>query len=239
MSEGARSDYYERYWQDERVGDSPHHQWKARVLREVVRRLEPRSVLDVGAGDGRMLDAAVPPSVRRVGSEMAEDAVAKMRARGIEAVGVDLETGKLPFEDRAFEMVTCLDVLEHVFDPERVLGELRRVSAKHVVVCVPNAFNLANRVLYATGRHVDVMDVAHQTGATFSEHIRFFSVDLLERFLAAGGLRVTERHFYFPDAFTDPNMKLPRWATKLVTVPKLHERAPSLFALGFLYVCAV
>ena len=104
-----------------------------------------------------------------------------------------------------------------------------------MILSVPNAFNLANRLAYALGRHLDVMDVAHRTGATFSEHIRFFSQPVLDGMLASRNLGVVERKYYFPDELSD--LKSVRWAAKVVTIPRLHERVPSLFALGFFVVC--
>jgi ubiquinone/menaquinone biosynthesis C-methylase UbiE len=44
----------------------------------------------------------------------------------------------LPFPDNAFEVVTCVDVLEHVEDYERLIGEMLRVSRKGVFLSTPN-----------------------------------------------------------------------------------------------------
>lgn len=233
---GARESYYEDYWRNERVRDSPHQRWKIAALTQILTAAPYRSIVDVGAGDGALLSRVAPASVRRVGVDMADDALSKLRARGVTGVKVDLEREKLPFEDGTFDVAMCLDVLEHVFAPECLLDEIVRVTAPtgRVILAVPNAFNLVNRVSYALGRHLDVMDVAHNTGAKFSEHIRFFSERVLGDLARSAGLRIVERRYYFPDELTDlPSMK---WAARLVTGPRLHERAPSLFALGFLVV---
>jgi 2-polyprenyl-3-methyl-5-hydroxy-6-metoxy-1,4-benzoquinol methylase len=237
--EGVRESYYDQYWRDEHVKDSPHQRWKIAALEDVLARTSHRSILDVGAGDGTVLSRVANGSVRRVGAELADDAIDKMGARGLEAVKVDLESGTLPWADETFDVTMCLDVLEHVFAPDKLLGEIRRVTAHdgHIVLAVPNAFNLANRAAYALGRHVDFMDVAHHTGATFSEHIRFFSERVLDKLIAGEDLRIVERKYYFPDELSDSRFKLGAWAGRLVTLPRLHERLPSLFALGFFVVC--
>lgn len=234
---GLREGYYDQYWRDERVTDSPHQRWKLDALRAVLAAAPYRSILDVGAGDGVLLARVADETHRRVGTDLADDALAKMRARGLEAVKADFEDPRLPFDDGTFDVTMCLDVLEHVFAPERLLAEITRVTAPRgrVIVAVPNAFNLANRAAYALGRHLDVMDVAHRTGAPFSEHIRFFSEPVLDALLARQGLEVLERRYYFPSELSD--VKVARWAAKLVTAPRLHERVPSLFALGFFVVC--
>ena len=239
MNETTRAAFYDRYWKDELVTDSPHQRWKIRVLREVIAGLRGNSILDVGAGDGAMLSGVAPRSWKRVGTDVADDALAKLEARGITAAKVDLESGRLPFDDGAFDVTMCLDVLEHVFATEELARELARVTSPdgHVLIAVPNGFNLANRLAFALGRHVDVMDVAHRTGGRFSEHIRFFSEPVLDQLLDDAGLAPIERHYYFPDELTDSRFQVGRWAGRLITVPRLHERIPSLFSLAFLVVC--
>lgn len=238
MSESDdRAKYYDQYWRDERVTDSPHQRWKIRTLEEVLSGATYRSIVDVGAGDGVLLARVARREARRVGVDLADDAVGKLRAKGLEGVQADLERQPLPFADETFDVAMCLDVLEHVFAPERLLDEIVRVTARGgtVILAVPNAFNLMNRVHYVLGRHVDVMDVAHRTAATFSEHIRFFSEPVLVGLAERAGLHTIERRYYFPDELSDlPAMS---WAAQLVTRPRLHERLPSLFALGFLLVC--
>jgi len=84
-------------------------------------------VLDAGCGSGRTL-----PELARFGEvsgiELNEDAAAVARARG----PFDVRVGRLeelPWEPATFELLTCLDVLEHTPDDGLTLRELRRVAA--------------------------------------------------------------------------------------------------------------
>jgi SAM-dependent methyltransferase len=43
----------------------------------------------------------------------------------------------LPYADGAFECVTAMEVLEHVPDPDAVLGEMARVTSSWLLVSVP------------------------------------------------------------------------------------------------------
>lgn len=45
---------------------------------------------------------------------------------------------KIPFEDKTFDIVTCIDVLEHVDNYEAFLSELMRVSRKGAFISTPN-----------------------------------------------------------------------------------------------------
>jgi SAM-dependent methyltransferase len=170
---------------------------------------------------------------------MSPEVVGRLGALGIEGHMADLEVDRLPFSDGEFDVALCYDVLEHVFAPGRLLSEILRVvrPGGAALLCVPNTLNVFNRLIFLSGKFVDVMDTSHADGELFSNHIRLFSKKLFEQFVAANGLRVTERHFYFPERLSDSRYRLPSGLARLVTGPRLHERLPSAFALGFLYVC--
>jgi SAM-dependent methyltransferase len=109
-----------------------HHWWyrgRRRVIRAELDRLPipaDAEILDAGCGSGRTLEELVDyGSVR--GLELNEDAAELARARGLGEVQVGrLEL--IPWEDESFDLITCLDVLEHVEDDREALTELRRVT---------------------------------------------------------------------------------------------------------------
>jgi len=239
MTGAARTEYYGDYWRAPELEHSEHLRWKIEATRHKTRVRAARSVLDVGCGSGAVLAAIADAGKRLCGVEMSSEAVAALRARGIEGHAVDLEGGRLPFADGEFEVVLCFDVLEHVFAPERLLAEIRRVLADDgaALLCVPNTLNLFNRLVFLSGRFVDVMDTSHRSGELFSNHLRLFNKDLFERLLDGGGFRVAQREFYFPARFSDPGVGMPSSLARLVTLPRLHERLPTLFAMGFFYTC--
>jgi SAM-dependent methyltransferase len=106
--------------------------WWYRGRRQVIRveldrlPLPPRGrVLDAGCGSGRML-----VELQRYGDvcgiELDEDAaeMARGRRRG------EVRTGRLeelPWPPELFDLITCLDVIEHTPDDRATLRELRRV----------------------------------------------------------------------------------------------------------------
>jgi hypothetical protein len=49
---------------------------------------------------------------------------------------------------------------------------------------------------------------------------------------------VVVAEFFFPERFSDTRFRVAAPLTRLVSVPRLHERLLGLFALESLYVCA-
>jgi ubiquinone/menaquinone biosynthesis C-methylase UbiE len=101
---------------------------------------QPRSIVDIGCGEGVLTErwAARTPG-RVVGIDLDDP---KLRSEWDRRSRPNLEfrTGfghELGCEDREFDMATAMEVLEHVPDPEAVLAEMKRVSARWVLVSVP------------------------------------------------------------------------------------------------------
>ncbi len=124
-----------------------------RTLDELIDLAAPASILDVGCGEGVLTEAwAHRPGIERVvGVDVEDPGLRREWARratpGMELSAVD-PGAPLPFADRAFDLVTGVEVLEHAAEPERLLGELIRCSRAHVLVSVPHeplwrALNLA------------------------------------------------------------------------------------------------
>jgi ubiquinone/menaquinone biosynthesis C-methylase UbiE len=53
---------------------------------------------------------------------------------------VECSAESLPFEDRAFDFIQCMEVLEHLHHPEKALAEFRRVArpGARLVISVPH-----------------------------------------------------------------------------------------------------
>jgi SAM-dependent methyltransferase len=109
-----------------------HHWWyrgrRAIIATELERLALPAHarVLDAGCGSGRtMLELARFGEV--FGVELNEDAATIARSRGDFDIRV-ARVEELPYEDQIFDLITCLDVIEHTPDDVAALRELRRVS---------------------------------------------------------------------------------------------------------------
>ncbi len=81
--------------------------------------------LDIGAGKGYVATLLKEIGCAPVGLDIKPEFVKQMANAGLNSVLAD--GGHLPFQSSIFEQVTCFEMIEHVDDPEGVLGEIRRV----------------------------------------------------------------------------------------------------------------
>ncbi|PYN37652.1 MAG: hypothetical protein DME01_04255 [Candidatus Rokuibacteriota bacterium] len=100
----------------------------------------PRTVLDVGAGDGRYLkffQSRLSKAIV-VGCEISLTRAQRMRAKGLRVVVARSE--ELPFRDGAFDLVTLIEVIEHTQSPARSLEEVRRILRRggRLALTTPN-----------------------------------------------------------------------------------------------------
>jgi SAM-dependent methyltransferase len=108
----------------------------------------PCRILEVGCGEGIVLAtlAARLPGTRLDGLELDETALEEARMRCPGATLVRGDACALPFGDQSFDLVVCLEVLEHLPEPVRALRELRRVARTGCLLSVPHEpfFRLGN-----------------------------------------------------------------------------------------------
>ncbi len=65
-----------------------------------------------------------------------------------------LSTKKLPIKNRVYDVIVCLDTLEHTLYPNKIMDELLRVAKKDAffVLSMPNEYNLYSRLSYLFGK---------------------------------------------------------------------------------------
>jgi SAM-dependent methyltransferase len=170
------------------------HWWyrgRRRIVASELNRLPLRpgcDVLDAGCGAGQTLD-----DLSRLGTvhgvhgiDTSPDAVRAARARGHADVQVSgIET--MPHGDEAFDLVTCLDVVEHTPDDVASFTELFRVTRPggFLLVTVP-----AYQLLWSSH------DVANQ-------HYRRYRLSTLAAAAERAGWRL-ERRTYFNSLLLPP-----------------------------------
>jgi 2-polyprenyl-6-hydroxyphenyl methylase/3-demethylubiquinone-9 3-methyltransferase len=89
-----------------------------------------KAVLDLGCAGGFMAEALAARGADVTGIDPAANAIDAARAHAHTTglrIGYDVGVGEaLPYDDRSFDAVVCVDVLEHVADLNMVLSEVAR-----------------------------------------------------------------------------------------------------------------
>lgn len=142
---------------------------------------------------------------------------------GIDVAGsydqrVDLEEGKLPFADNAFDCVVCTDVLEHIDSLHDIYAEIIRVTRGYVIISLPNNWVAYKKYLLRGLGHGKYYGLPLQKPD--DRHRWFFNLEDIDRFIhkraAADGYRVVE-WFAYPDLSMLPRHRLVKtWLRRIV-----------------------
>lgn len=119
-------------WWDAQGDFRPLHQINPLRLDWIQRHVEldGRNVVDVGCGGGLLTEAMATAGARVTGIDMADGPLAVARLHQAQS-GVDVEYLKRRAEDLAaerpgrFDVVTCLEMLEHIPDPAAAITACR------------------------------------------------------------------------------------------------------------------
>jgi SAM-dependent methyltransferase len=121
-------------------------------------------------------------------------------ATNIETRAANLDSSEpLPFPDASFDVVTCLETLEHVHDTDHLVAEIRRVlkPAGYAMISVPRIDGLLTVAMLALGMQPPAIDCslrsrygAPEAGTRVSGHVSHFTRRALAELLAAHRFRI-------------------------------------------------
>lgn len=170
--------------------------WHQKKFQNVAIHLPPSArVLDLGCGPGSFLDVAAEnrPDIHGVGIdiasrqiEFARQNVENRHAGRIEFLQLRGGEDALPFEDASFDVVTSIEVIEHIhpFLAMRMLAEARRIlkPGGKLVVTTPNYRSLWPLIEWMLEKLSPVK--YHE------QHINKYTPNSLLKFLECAGYRV-------------------------------------------------
>lgn len=146
------------------------------ILRDTIGTVAPDDVIvDVGVGEGLSLERFLPDGHTAFGVEYRHDKalVAKGRLDGLHPVVAD--AGMVPIASRSADLVTSIEVLEHLITDDPAVAEFARICRGRCVVSVPWEpwFRLGN-----LGRGKNIKRFGNDP-----EHVQFFTPGRLETLL--------------------------------------------------------
>jgi SAM-dependent methyltransferase len=157
---------------------APEH-WFDR--RNEVLRLKPGggAILDLGCATGGFLSTLQGPSWKLFGIEMSEEAAREVRSR----CGAEVFVGDIldaPFPPNSFDVITCFNVFEHVYEPKEVLVRVAKWLKPGGVfyTLMPNIDSAGARIFRSYWYPLEL-----------PRHLSHFSPATLRRVAQSAGLR--------------------------------------------------
>jgi 2-polyprenyl-6-hydroxyphenyl methylase/3-demethylubiquinone-9 3-methyltransferase len=132
-------DMIDQHWQCDECGRTP---------------LEGKSALDVGCGAGLLAEPLARLGATVTGVDAAPEVIAIAREHAqAQGLTIDYRTGDVQELDGAFDLVTCMEVIEHVANPGVFLKALARRLAPNglLVLSTPNATGWSKLLMITLG----------------------------------------------------------------------------------------
>lgn len=177
-------------------------------LHKILATLVPEGsrVLDLGCGDGALLDyLGKHKKCTGYGIEINDRNVQSCIQRGVNVIQLNLEAGLAMFADQSFDVVLQIDTLQNLRNTEIVLQETARVG-KSGVVAFPNFAHWPNRISVLWGRMPVTRRLPYQWHDTPNLRVGTHA-DLLEL--------VQANQFNIMDHFGVNNGRVIRWMPNL------------------------
>ena len=211
---GTREKCIRRYWYK-----------RAMKLVKSVELKPGMKALDLGCGAGDFTQMLADSGFEVEGCDGDEITANTISIVGAEIHILDLEQTPLPFNSRTYDLVACLEVIEHIGCAESLFGEIYRLLKPrgYLVISTPNFAWIPNRVAYLLGKGPVNEGV----------HIRFFTKISLLKLLKVNGFSVIAAASFTPIGIGMIFRLLKKGNSFYVNIPSLME---SLLAWDFIWL---
>jgi len=172
-----------------------------KVFRELKTFTKTNSIsLDVGCADGsfsKMLRDEL--GFTTYGIDISKDVVELAKKNNVIAIQHDLNKN-LPYKNNSFDVIIACEIIEHIFDTDKLISEFNRVLKKDgiIIISTPNLASLTNRIRLLFGLYPEYVP---QYNATSPLHIRAYTIPILKKQLESHGFKIIN--------ITSPNIPFP------------------------------
>ena len=168
-------DQVDRHWQGDGVGFTP---------------LARKSALDVGCGAGLLCEPLARLGARVTGLDAAAENIGVARAHAAQSgLAIDYRAGGIEgLAGEAFDLVTSMEVIEHVTDPAAFVAGLSQVLAADglLILSTPNRTALSRLAMITVGEGLGMIPKGTHDWA------KFLTPDELAALVEAAGMRVID-----------------------------------------------
>jgi SAM-dependent methyltransferase len=180
------------------------------------------SILDIGCGSGAFLQTLKGPAWRLYGVEMSELVAgrAKVQTGGEIFVGDPLDA---PFLEESFDVITCFHLLEHVYEPLRLLKRIRTwlKPGGFLYVILPNIDSWEAKIFRS-----------YWYGLELPRHLFHFSPVSLAEAMDSAQLTTIQLHTLLEDSFSEHSihyvMEALLYKCRITLAPLSERRSPPI-----------
>lgn len=147
---------------------------------------DAQTVLDAGCGEGFGIEELlrVRSSLAIVGCDLSFTAAQYAHQRHQHLHVLNADVTRLPFANRSFDLVTSMEVLEHLPNPAAAIHEYKRLTRRYLLLSVPNE-PMFRGLRLITGHDIKAL-------GDHPEHIQHWGLAGFRAFLEAQGLQVVQ-----------------------------------------------
>lgn len=170
---GRYADYYHGAILEAPHPEERYEEW----LREVEQQVGRGRLLEIGAGSGGFVQAALGRGWRVDATEVSESGLAHLRRTAARVFAGDLCDAR--FDPGSFDVVVSLEVLEHLPEPRPHLAEVARVLRPGglLLLTTPNFGGLSRRLLGWRWRVIDAEHLGYFSSRTLRGELRRLAFD--------------------------------------------------------------
>ena len=109
-----------------------------RLTSRILKKRNVKKLVDIGCGNGAFLEMfhKLSPGAKLAGLDLSHEMVLRSRERLPEADITEGDAEKMPFEDGAFDAVSCHMSIHHYPHPEKSLAEMYRILMDNGTVVI-------------------------------------------------------------------------------------------------------
>lgn len=176
-------DYYQegRYKLNSKSVRDKQHAKRIIAILKTLKGYTFSKVLDIGCGDGgigRLLKKE--KNIDVYGVDISKKGVELANEGGVHAKVGDVSV-KIPFDNKAFDLVVAAEILEHVANPDVFLREIYRVLKPGgiILITTPNLSSWLNRILFLVGLYPLFLEASTEVKVGYGRYKKFFSGQLV------------------------------------------------------------
>jgi len=111
------------------------HSWKWNIMKKILGQVHPvpEKILDIGCASGHLTSQITQffPEAQVYGLDSYSRAVKFGQKLHLETKFKVGDAHKLPFTHQTFDLITCVETLEHLENPAKAIAEIKRVLKKN------------------------------------------------------------------------------------------------------------